>query len=483
MADAGTPRPEDDGTGTVPLTPVMHWLRELGGPFATYHQAALVRTPAALDLPGLTAVLQALADRHDLLRATLVRPSREDTEDWSLHVPPAGAADAAGWIERVDVSGLDATALGETVRDHTHAARALLDPDTGVMVRAVWFDAGDAPGRLLLMAHHLVVDGVSWRVLLPDLAAAWRDVSAGRPVGLVPVETSFARWSRLLTELAQAPEREAELPVWEAVLDGGTEPLPLTRERDPDRDTAATQREVVLRLPAEHTGPLLSAVPAAFGAQVNDVLLAGLALAFADRRRRDGGSDTSVLVDLEGHGREEELGGETVDLSRTVGWFTSVFPVRLDTGPVDPAEAFAGGPAAEEAVRRVREHLASLPANGVGYGLLRHLNPRTREILASREQARVEFNYLGRFGIPEETDWSYAPEEDAADIGSEAAMREGHALSINVVTEDRADGPVLSAHWSYLEGLLPEETVQDLARTWFRALEGLVACAERKRER
>ncbi|MDX3798339.1 non-ribosomal peptide synthetase [Streptomyces sp. AK04-3B] len=477
-ADAA--RPADDGTGTVPLTPVMHWLRELGGPFASYHQAALVRTPADLRPAGLAGVLQALADRHDLLRAALVRPSVEDTEDWSLHVPPAGTVDAAEWIERVDVRGLDATALGEAVREHTRAARALLDPDAGRMVRAVWFDAGDAPGRLLLMAHHLVVDGVSWRVLLPDLAAAWQHVRAGRPARLAPVQTSFARWSRLLGALARTPEREAELPVWTDVLDGGGEAFELLRERDPERDTAATRREVVLRLPADRTGPLLSVVPAAFGAAVNDVLLAALALAFADRRRRTGGAQTSVLVDLEGHGREEESAGDDVDLSRTVGWFTSVFPVRLDAGAVEPADAFAGGPAAEEAVRRMRAHLASLPANGVGYGLLRHLNPRTREVLARREQAGVQFNYLGRFGIPEETDWSYAPEEDAADIGPEASMREGHALSVDVVTEDRADGPVLAAHWSYLEGLVPQETVEDLAATWFRALEGLLACARRK---
>ncbi|UUU27828.1 non-ribosomal peptide synthetase [Streptomyces sp. DSM 40750] len=477
--DTTARRPEDDGTGIVPLTPVMHWLRELGGPFASYHQSALVRTPAELDLPGLTAVLQALADRHDLLRASLVRPSTDAADDWSLHVPAAGTVDAAGWIDRVDVAGLGATALGEAVAEHARTARALLDPDAGVMVRAVWFDAGDAPGRLLLMAHHLVVDGVSWRVLLPDLAAAWRDVRAGRQVRLDPVETSFASWSRLLTQLAEDPAREAELPVWAGILEGGSEAFPLLREPDPDRDTTSTRREVVLRMPAEHTGPLLSAVPAAFGAAVNDVLLAGLGLAFADRRRREGGSDTSVLVDLEGHGREEELGGDGVDLSRTVGWFTSVFPVRLDPGPVDTAEAFAGGRAAEEAVRRVREHLAALPANGVGYGLLRHLNARTREVLAAHEPARVEFNYLGRFGIPEERDWSYAPEEDSADIGPEGSMREGHALEINVVTEDRAAGPVLAAHWSYLEGLLPRETVQDLAETWFRALRGLVAWAER----
>ncbi|MFE2044755.1 amino acid adenylation domain-containing protein, partial [Streptomyces sp. NPDC059477] len=482
--DASAPRPQDDGTGTIAFTPVMHWLRELGGPVASYHQSALVRTPAALDLPGLTAVLQALADRHDLLRATLVRPSRESAEDWSLHVPPAGAVDAAGWIERVDVTGLDARALEAVVRERAHAARASLDPDAGVMVRAVWCDAGEAPGRLLLLAHHLVVDGVSWRVLLPDLVAAWQDVSAGRPVRLAPVETSFATWSRLLTELAQDPAREAELPVWQAVLDGGTEPFPLLRAPDPDRDTVSAVREIALRLPAERTGPLLSSVPAAFGADVNDVLLAGLGLAFADWRRRHGGSDTSVLVDLEGHGREEELGGDSVDLSRTVGWFTSVYPVRLDPGPLDPAaaaDAFAGGPAAEEAVRRVRAQLAALPANGVGFGLLRHLDPGTREVLAGHEPPRIEFNYLGRFGIPEDTDWSYAPEEDAADIGAEGAMRAGHALEINVVTEDRADGPVLAAHWSYAEGLLSADTVRDLAETWFRALEGLVERASRSR--
>ncbi|WAZ19883.1 amino acid adenylation domain-containing protein [Streptomyces cinnabarinus] len=475
--DSAAARPGDDGTGTVPLTPVMHWLRELGGPFATYHQGALVRTPADLDLPGLTAVLQALADRHDLLRARLVRSS---AEEWSLYVPPVGEVDAAGWLDRVDVAGLDGAALTEAVREHAHAVRALLDPDVGAVVRAVWFDAGDAPGRLLLMAHHLVVDGVSWRVLLPDLASAWEDVGAGRSARLDPVGTSFARWARLLTERALEPALEAQLPLWSSVLDGGgTQPFPLARDLDPDRDTAATQREVVLRLPAEHTGPLLSAVPAAFGATANDVLLAGLALAFADRRRRDGSTDTSVLVDLESHGRAEELAGDDADLSRTVGWFTSVYPVRLDPGRADPDDAFAGGPAAEEAVRRVREHLASLPANGVGYGMLRHLNPRTREELAAHEPARIEFNYLGRFGVPEETDWSYAPEEDAADIGPGAAMRQGHALTVNVVTEDRADGPVLTAHWSYLEGLLSGETVRDLAETWFRALQGLVARAER----
>ncbi|MDX2548094.1 non-ribosomal peptide synthetase [Streptomyces sp. WI04-05B] len=468
--------PADDGTGTVPLTPVMHWLRELGGPYRSYHQSALVQTPAALDRPKLAAVLLALADRHAMLRGTLVRT---DTGHWTLEVPEAGTVDTGAWIERVDVAGLDAAELRAAVGDRAHAARAALDPDTGAMVRAVWFDAGAEPGRLLLMAHHLVTDGVSWRILLPDLAAAWADVEAGRPAAPAPVDTSFRTWSRRLEELAQDPAREAELPFWTGVLEGAA-PLPLDRPLDPARDTAGTVRNLELRLPAEITGPLLSAVPSAFTANVNDVLLTGLGLAVADWRRRHGDAEGGpALVDLESHGRDEELAGDA-DLSRTVGWFTSVFPVLLDPGPVDLDAALAGGPEIEEALARVRAHLASLPANGAGYGMLRHLNPRTAPVLAGFAAPPIEFNYLGRFGIPEATDWSYAPEEDVSDIGAEPEMREGHALGINVVTEDRADGPVLAAHWSWPAAVLSEEVVRDLAETWFRALRSLVARAENR---
>ncbi|MYV54673.1 AMP-binding protein, partial [Streptomyces sp. SID3212] len=486
QAAAPAVRTPDDGTGSVPLTPVMHWLRELGGPFQGYHQAALVQTPAALDRPKLAAVLRALAVRHDMLRARLIRTDTTDTTDttnttdtahWTLDVPPADGFDSDRWIERVDATGLDPNdpdALGALVAARAHTARAALDPETGDAVKAVWFDTGDRPGRLLLMAHHLLVDGVSWRILLPDLAAAWQDVAEGRPAELAPVETSFRQWSHQLRQLATDPAREAELPVWTGILDGA-EPLPLLRPLDPERDTTGTVREVALRLSPEHTDPLLSSAPAALGATVNDVLLTGLGLALTDWLRRRG-TTGGVLVDLEGHGREEELTGDA-DLSRTVGWFTSVFPVRLDPGPVDLADAFAGGPAVDEALERVKRHLGGLPANGVGYGMLRHLNPRTAPVLAALEPPRIEFNYLGRFSIPEATDWSYAPEEDAADIGSDPSMREGHALGINVVTEDRPEGPVLAAHWSWPAGVLDEEDVRDLAATWFRALEALVARA------
>ncbi|MFJ5305072.1 non-ribosomal peptide synthase/polyketide synthase [Streptomyces sp. NPDC088350] len=461
----------DDGTGPVPLTPIMRGLLERGGPIAAYHQAALVQTPADLTEPGLLAVLKALADRHDMLRAQLVREP-----EWLLRVPAARDTDVSTWLTRVDVRGTDEAGLRTAISQHAEGARAGLDPDSGAMVRAVWFDAGlGQPGRLLILAHHLVIDGVSWRVLLPDLATAWAAVRGGRTPELAPVELSFARWSRLLGTRATDPATEDELPWWTSALADGAE-LPLSRPLDPARDTVATTRYLSLTLPADLTGPLLSRAPAAFGATVNDVLLTAFALAVGDWRARElGGERTGgpVLVDVEGHGREEQLAGDA-DLSRTVGWFTSVVPVRLDPGEADLADAFAGGPALEAALARIRPHLTALPTAGIGHGLLRYLNPGTGPRLAQLDEPQIEFNYMGRFDRPEAADWSYAAEDDAADLDADPGQPMSHALTLNAITEDRPEGPELSAHWAYAAELLTEEQVEDLARTWFRALEAVV---------
>ncbi|MEU9387563.1 AMP-binding protein, partial [Streptomyces sp. NPDC048279] len=184
----------DDGTGSVPLTPIMRALIDRGGPIAAYHQAALIRTPADLTGPGLLSVLGALAARHDMLRARLVRAPQA-----ALWVPAAPDTDVRTWLARVDVRDAlaDESALRDAIARHARTALAELDPDTGAMVRAVWFDAGPGrPGRLLLLVHHLVTDGVSWRVLLPVLATAWAAVRGGRTPEPAPVELSFGRGSR-----------------------------------------------------------------------------------------------------------------------------------------------------------------------------------------------------------------------------------------------------------------------------------------------
>ncbi len=439
-----TPITAEDGTGDVPLTPVMHWLRELGGPYAGYHQANLVRTPAELDKAALIVILQAIVDRHDLLRARLVK----NGDEWSLHVPPVGCVDAATLVERVDIAGLEGDALTRLVEETARATRAKLDPGQGEMLRAVWFDAGNGnPGKLLLTAHHLVVDGVSWRVLLPDLATAWQSVTTGEQPNLAPVEIPFRSWARALVE--QAKDRENELATWENTLANGVA-LPVDRPLDSTRDVVGAMREVTMSMPI---GDLLTDVPTRFDATINDVLLAAFGMAF-------GGS---VLVDLEGHGRDSD----DLDLSRTVGWFTTVYPVALDVG--DDLDT---------AVANVK---ATLPESGLGYGILRHLNPSTRKLLAGYEPPRVEFNYLGRFGFPNDADWSYAPEAAVAEVGPDPDMPAGHALVVNAATQDRPEGAVLFAQWTFAEGVLSEERVRELAEGWFSALEALRQRAKEKR--
>ncbi|MEU5002659.1 condensation domain-containing protein, partial [Streptomyces sp. NPDC021622] len=462
--DLTAPVVEVSGVGDVELMPIVHGLRDRGGPIDRFAQSVLLRVPEGARLEDLTGALRTVVDHHDALRLRLgVVP------EWSLEVLPAGSVVVSECVVRVDVSGVAEAELGEVVRGEAEAAQGRLAPESGVMVQVVWFDAGAGrQGRLLLVVHHLAVDGVSWRVLVPDLVSAWEAQTEGRSPVLPAVGTSVRDWARRLVEEAQAPVREGELALWSDVLSSPDEPLS-GQVLDPVRDVWASARLASVELAPEVAGPLLTRVPAAFHGGVNDVLLATLGVAVADwRRRQPAGSDSkgdqpdSVLVELEGHGREEL--GEGVDLSRTVGWFTSLFPVRLDVSGVDVDEALTGGAALGVAVKRVKEHLRSLPDRGLGYGLLRHLNPRTAPVLSDLEAqapAQIVFNYLGRFAGSDTTDpWTPAPE--SIDSGPDGRTPMGRLLTINALTEDRADGPYLSVSVAWPEALLSREQVEDL---------------------
>ncbi|MGH3911801.1 MAG: condensation domain-containing protein, partial [Pseudonocardiaceae bacterium] len=184
-----------------------------------------------------------------------------------------------------------------------------------------------------------------------------------------------------------------------------------------------------------------------------------------------------VLVDLEGHGRQEQVVAG-VELSRTIGWFTTVFPVRLDVGGVDVDEALAGGPAAGQALKRVKEQLRAVPEHGLGFGLLRYLNPETGPILAGLISPQIGFNYLGRFAVPDATDWAAVPDSGTLRGGGvDAALLAPHALEVNAWTEDRPAGPQLHVSWWWPAGLLSEDAVRKLAQGWFQALDALVTHA------
>ncbi|MFC4909841.1 amino acid adenylation domain-containing protein [Actinomadura gamaensis] len=438
--------------GAIPPTPIMRWFGGLTGPTGDYSQRMLLVTPPDLGLPRLSAAVQTVLDHHDMLRLRAAGGVFE--------VPAPGSVDASRLVRRVDVEGLDDAALRSVLHRESLEARRRLAPEDGVMVQAVWFDAGpDRRGRLLVTAHHLVVDGVSWRIVLPDLVAAWAGAE------LEPVPTSFRRWAQKLVAEAASPERAAEAALWREI-EATPDPGLADRRLDPAIDTFGTARHLTVELPADVTGPLLTDVPAAFHARANDVLLTALALAVADWRG-DGGS--AVLVDLEGHGREEIVPG--VDLSRTVGWFTSIFPVALDAGAPPWHEVEAGGTAVGDALKRVKEQLRRVPDNGIGFGLLTDQGE-------ARETPQIAFNYLGRTAAAEDgADWSPAGPDDNAALagGQDDALALVHALEVNAHTRDLPSGPVLSATWTYAGGLFDEPRVAALAERWTAALRGLVA--------
>ncbi|MFE2977323.1 condensation domain-containing protein [Streptomyces sp. NPDC059258] len=464
----------DSGVGPVATTPIMHWLRERGGVVDTYNQFAVLRTPRGLTEPRLTSMVRALLDHHDILRLRLTVP--EDGADWALEILRAGAVDAATAVRRIDVAGRPEQDWAALVRQEADAARDTLRPREGEVLRAVWFDVGpEQRGLLALVVHHLAVDSLSWRILAADLASAWQAVERGAPIALDPVPTSFRHWSRILAEQARTPAATAELPGWLHRSRPGAGRFG-DRARVPGQDVESRERSFTQTLPAEFTRPLLTTVPSLYNAGVNDVLLAGLALALGDwHRARGTAGDGTALLHLEGHGREEALA--EVDLSRTVGWFTSLFPVRLGLGEPDRTDARTTGAALGNAVKRVKEQVRAVPDKGVRYGLLRYLNPETAEPLEKAAQAEFVFNYLGRFEDADDADWSVVAEYGTGLDDTGSGMPMAHTIELNAATVDRPGGPELRATWTWADSVVSEADTRELAEGWFGTLRDLAAHA------
>ncbi|MFJ4709287.1 amino acid adenylation domain-containing protein, partial [Streptomyces anulatus] len=424
----------DVGTGTVVGAPIVQWLGETTDAIDGFVQSVVLNTPAELTAGALDDILAAVLARHDMLRARLVRGER-----WGFDIPPAGRTTSC-W-EPSDAPPADCVAL----------ATAGLDPDDGVMLRAVWRREAR---QLVLVAHHLVIDGVSWRILMDDLATAWRQHSAGAPVDLPPVSTSFRRWTQLLGRASFDADREhytTPLPAADA---------PIGRRALTAADTVARERTRAVSVGPGTTAALLGEIPAKFHAGVNDVLLTALAVALARWRRERGQDQTFAHIELEGHGREGRFvtptAGFEPELSRTVGWFTTLFPVVVDPGaaPDPTAPAYLAA-----ALKAVKEDLARVPSNGVSYGALRHL---TDDIPAG-PAPQVLFNYLGRFEAGTSGDWQLSSTTGQLGERRDPSMRLPRALEFNAIAEPDANGAYeLVTTISWPQDLFTEEDITAL---------------------
>ncbi|HWD97875.1 MAG TPA: amino acid adenylation domain-containing protein [Bryobacteraceae bacterium] len=368
-------------TGPVNLTPIQQWFfeQELAD-LHHWNQSVLLKLAQAPDVSALEQALAAILHHHDALRSSFVRtPS-----GWNQTVaPPAATAPA---VTVVDLANEPADERAARMERISSAIQASFDLTTGQLLRAALFNLGDQGWRLLLVVHHLAVDGVSWRILLEDLHAAYGDALSGKTVQLPAKTASFRDWAQKLAENAKSDETRREADYWLSVARAARKPPPSDATADSAPNTREDSESVSVSFTAEETTRLLRDAPKAYRTQINDALLAALVRAF---RRWTG--ENSLTIDLESHGREAV--SEGVDVSRTVGWFTSAYPICLKL------------PAAEDpgaSLKAVKEQLRRVPRNGAGYGLLRYLASdeavaQVRDELASAPAPEVSFNYLGQF--------------------------------------------------------------------------------------
>jgi amino acid adenylation domain-containing protein/non-ribosomal peptide synthase protein (TIGR01720 family) len=438
--------------GEAPLTPIQRWFfaRHPRAP-EHWNTSIMLEAPAGLDPALLERAATALVAHHDALRL------RFTCEDGTWRQVAAAGADTAEVFRVVDLAGVPARRRRAAIEAAAAAAQAGFDLASGPLVRIVLLDLGPRiSARLLLVFHHLVIDGVSLRIVLHDLLTLYQQLARDAAPVLPPKTTPFVAWARRLPELAASPAIAGQLEYWTR-LAGRQAALPV--DLPGGTNTYGDAERLVVGLNARETDALLRRLPAALDARVDELLLAALALAF-----RAWTGEPELLLELDTHGRADVLDG--VDLSRTVGWFTSIYPVLLCAPDDDPLAA----------LRAVQEALRGVPDHGIGYGLLRelHPDPAVRERMAAVPQPAVSFNYLGQFdrgqdgatpGLP----LRIAPESPGPEQHP-ANPRPAELYVVGVVA-----GGTFDVQWSYSARRYRRATIQRLADTYVRQIRALIA--------
>ncbi len=426
--------------GAVPLTPIQRWFFEQDvTDVHHWNQAFLFETPADLDVDVLERALHEVVRHHDALRLRFTRSPSGWHQEYGPEPPGTS-------ITRVDLSAVQAADRSAAISSRATALGGRLNVTDGPLLRAAHFDLGpDDAGRFLLVVHHLVVDGVSWRILLEDLESAYLSLRERRSVTLPGKTTSFGRWAECLAAHAASEVLGRARDHWRSVVEADALPLPVDHPGGDNLE--GTAELVLLSLDVEETETLLRDVPATYGTRINDVLLTALARGLSVWTGRH-----EFRIELEGHGREDLFDG--IDVSRTVGWFTAIYPVRLEIAPGQDDGA---------ALRSVRDQLRKVPDKGMSFGLLPELAP-------AHPLADLIFNYLGQFDQVVAGSTLFAFAAEGAGAWHSPRARRTHALEVLV----RVAAGRLEIQWIFCPHVHDRETIERVAASLALELRGLI---------
>ncbi|MDM5217016.1 MULTISPECIES: non-ribosomal peptide synthetase [Bacillus amyloliquefaciens group] len=440
--------------GDIPWTPVQHWfLSQRMENRNHFNQSVMMFSSDALQKQPLKEALEHLVIHHDALRITV------SEENESIRQINHG-------IQKAELYTLDIWDMSETdtwereIETEVTALQQRMDIEKGPLLKAGWFKtrSGD---YLFITVHHLAVDGVSWRILLEDLSAAYTQAVKGQPVQLPPKTDSFKQYAVRLSEYAKSSKLMHEEEYWRFIEEETAAELPYEK---PKHQTGADsiRQTVSFTLTEEETSVLLQQVNRAYHTDTQDILLTAAALAL-----RDWTGGGRLRIAMEGHGREHIM--PELDISRTVGWFTSMYPVLID---LNTAGAELG-----TAVKTVKDTLGRIPDKGIGYGILKYMTPPEQKTIRFRQAPEISFNYLGQFNDTEDQH-----------TFSLSGLASGHDITPTWQREQAVEMSAMAAqhklHFSlsYPPSRFSKETMEQLLQTLQQYLRDIMAHCTGKEE-
>jgi len=438
-------------SGNIQLTPVHKWFFEQQFNKAShYNQSLLLKVGRDFNPAYFETALLKIITHHDMLRMRL-KINGDNYEEYIQQVE-----DVISSFGTKEFDSLSQTEIQTSLMEDINELQRSLDIFNGTVLKARYYNFGDE-SMLFLVAHHLVVDGVSWRILLEDLSTAYSQLNSGKKIDLPKKTSSFKAWASAALSYSSSPELAKEVPFW--ISENRMEASPLTVDMDGGKadNTIKNSQTYSNQLDEEVTKALISTAHTAYNTNVNDLLLSALLIAFNKYTSR-----RNLLIAMEGHGREEVFGN--VDVSRTVGWFTSIYPVLLELNDANGTSSI---------ITSVKEQLRSIPNNGVGYGLIKYGNQEgyIKKSLAHLQQPEVIFNYLGQSAqaLPGTSEWRISTHPTGNDQDAEAKRK--YLIEINaIVIDDR-----LIIDWIYCPQVHKELTIKKLAADYITALNELTA--------